>query len=171
MADHTLPSPDLPLLSRRAVIGAGGAALAGMAWMTTPGTATAADTVQTYALDPTIGGTCLAPGCTTCNACQAHGANKLFATIADAEAGRAHPGCACLVVPGISVAQTVFDELFAAGPSADRRTPAIGALLASAPGTIVAPGIVGLLPTVVTVGGVLAIGWVTAARRLADRNG
>ena len=152
--------------SRRTVIGAGGAALLGLTWATA---ADAADTVQTFSLDPTVGGTCVSPGCSVCNACLAHAANKLFATEAAALAGRAHPGCRCAVVPGMAVAQTVFDQLFTAGSVADRRTPAIGALLASAPATVEAPGLSGLVPTAVTVGGLLTIAWIAASRRVVDR--
>jgi hypothetical protein len=172
MHDDSLPLLSEPtglgraVLSRRVLIGAGGAAVASLAW---PAGASAADTVPTFSLDPTVGGTCLSPGCSVCNACLAHAANKLFATEAAAQAGRAHPGCRCVVVPGMSVAQTVFDQLFAAGLTADRRTPAIGALLASAPATVQAPGISGLVPTVITVGGVMTIAWFAISRRLDDR--
>ncbi|MCX6522181.1 MAG: hypothetical protein NTZ21_16100 [Actinobacteria bacterium] len=152
--------------SRRTVIGAGGAALLGLTWANA---AEAADTVQTFSFDPTVGGTCVSPGCSVCNACLAHAANKLFATEAAAQAGRAHPGCRCAVVPGMAVAQTVFDQLFVAGSMADRRTPAIGALLASAPATVEAPGISGLVPTAVTVGGLVTIAWIALSRRAVDR--
>ncbi len=158
---------DRPGWSRRTVIGAGGAALIGLAWA---GAADAADTVPTFSLDPTVGGTCLSPGCSVCNACLAHAANKLFASEAAALAGRAHPGCRCAVVPGMAVAQTVFDQLFAAGAVADRRTPAIGALLASAPATVEAPGISGLVPTAVTVGGLMTIAWIAVSRRAVGPN-
>jgi hypothetical protein len=149
-------------LTRRAVI-AGTAASAGGLLLTSP--VSAQSLVPTYALDPTIGGTCVAPGCSVCNACIAHGANKLFATLADAEAGRAHPGCQCTAVTGISVTQSVFDQLFTAGPSADRRWATVGALLAATPGTVVAPAIRGLVPVAATIGGVAAIGWIAARRR------
>ena len=166
---NDLPSPETTgLLTRRTILGVGGATLAGLtlAGLTTAGPAAAAATVQTYSLDPTIGGTCASPGCSVCNACTSHAANKLFATVVDAEAGRAHPGCRCTVVPGISVAQIVFDELFANGATADRRTPAIGALLASAPASVVASGLSGWLPAAVAVGGVVTIGVIAARRRL-----
>ncbi len=166
--DRTEPTDiDRSRWSRRTLIGAGGAALLGLAWT---GTADAADTVQTYSLDPTVGGACLAPGCSVCNACLAHAANKLFATEAAALAGRAHPGCRCAVVPGMAVAQTVFDQLFAAASMADRRTPAIGALLASAPATVEAPGISGLVPTAVTVGGLMTIAWIAISKRVVGPN-
>ncbi|MEZ5247968.1 MAG: hypothetical protein R2713_01745 [Ilumatobacteraceae bacterium] len=87
-------------LTRRALLAAASATTGGLLLA---GHVAADDMVVTYALDPTIGGTCLAPSCSTCNACQAHGANKLFASAAAAEAGRAHPNCLCTVVPGISV--------------------------------------------------------------------
>ena len=165
-----LPADSGPTLSRRLLLGAGGATLVGLAWPGTAGTAGAADTVQTFSLDPTVGGTCVSPGCSVCNACLAHAANKLFATEAAAQAGRAHPGCRCAVVPGMAVAQTVFDQLFVAGSVADRRTPAIGALLASAPATVEAPGISGLVPTAVTVGGLMTIAWIAVSRRAVGPN-
>jgi hypothetical protein len=99
-----------------------------------------------------------------CNACLSHAANKLFATLADAEAGRAHPNCRCVAVAGMSISQSQFDQLFVAGPVADRRTPSTGALLASPPATVSAPGISGLVPTVVTIGGVATIVWAAARR-------
>lgn len=157
--DHAAPAISL---TRRAVVAGAAASVGGL--LLAPAV-DAAGNVPTYALDPTIGGTCVSPGCSVCNACLAHGANKLFATLAAAEAGRAHPGCRCTAVTGISVTQTVFDQLFAAGTVADRRTPSIGALLASAPATVTAPGIGGLVPTIVTVGGLATIGWVAARRR------
>lgn len=160
------PTTGGPTMSRRLLLGAGGATLAGLAWAST---VDAVDTVPTFSLDPTVGGTCLSPGCSVCNACLAHAANKLFATEAAALAGRAHPGCRCAVVPGMAVAQTVFDQLFVAGAVADRRTPAIGALLASAPATVEAPGISGLVPTAVTVGGLMTIAWIAVSKRLVDR--
>ncbi len=124
----------------------------------------AAGLVPTFVLDPTIGGSCLSPGCSVCNACLNHASNKLFATLADAEAGRAHPNCRCVAVAGMSVSQFQFDQLFAAGPVADRRAPATGAVLASPPATVSAPGISGLVPTVVTLGGVATIVWIAARR-------
>lgn len=157
--DHTTPPH---ALTRRGVIAGATASVGGLLLSST---AEAQTLVPTYRLDPTIGGTCVAPGCSVCNACLAHGANKLFASVADAEAGRAHPGCRCTAVTGISVTQSVFDQLFAAGPSADRRWASIGALLATPPGTVVAPAIGGVVPAVVTLGGLAAIGWVAARRR------
>jgi hypothetical protein len=165
--DATTPTRSADVtMTRRALLAAGGGALAGMAvgGVLIGDIAVAADTVQTYALDPTIGGTCLAPGCSVCNACLAHAANKIFETIAAAEASRAHPGCLCTVVPGLTVAQTIADQLFTAGPVVDRRWAAVGALLGSAPASVVAPGISGVLPAAITVGGVLTIGLVAARR-------
>ncbi len=161
MDDRTLA----PLSRRTALVG--GLAVAGGLLVT--GRADAADTVPTYALDPTQGGTCLSPGCSTCHACLSHAANKLFASAADADAGRAHPGCRCTVVAGVSVAQSVFDQLFAAAASADRRTVAVGSLLATPVGNVVAPGISGLVPTAITVGGLATIGWVAARRHQLGR--
>lgn len=155
-------------LTRRTALAAAAASASGLVLA---GRADAADLVTTWSLDPTIGGTCLSPGCSVCNACLAHGANKLFASQADAEAGRAHPGCRCTAVTGISVTQTVFDQLFSLAASADRRTPSIAALLATPPGTVVAPGIGGLLPTAVTVGGLATIGWIAARRRTMSSPG
>ncbi|MCB1000154.1 MAG: hypothetical protein KDB40_12735 [Acidimicrobiales bacterium] len=148
-------------LTRRALLAAASATTGGLLLA---GHVAADDMVVTYALDPTIGGTCLAPSCSTCNACQAHGANKLFASAAAAEAGRAHPNCLCTVVPGISVPQAVFDQLFLASASADRRTPAVFSLLQAAQSPVSAPGIGGWLPGGVLLGGLASIAWVAHRR-------
>ena len=148
-------------LTRRALLAAMSATTGGLLLADH---AAADDMVVTYALDPTLVGTCLAPSCSTCNACQAHGANKLFASAAAAEAGRAHLHCLCTVVPGISVPQAIFDQLFQHGASADRRTPAVFSLLQAAQSPVSAPAFGGWLPSGVLVGGLASLAWVAHRR-------
>jgi hypothetical protein len=50
--------------------------------------------------------------CHACSACHAHAANKLFATRAAAEHGRAHPGCKCKVVRGGTFGLKLWADLF-----------------------------------------------------------
>ena len=69
--------------------------------------------------------------CRGCYACVKHYQNKLFASAADAEAGRAHPGCNCLVEAAFTVDPGTYTQLFPAGTAAvDRRTPGVNELLA-----------------------------------------
>jgi hypothetical protein len=70
--------------------------------------------------------------CSGCYACVNHAHNKVFATAAAADEGRAHARCRCLVAPLRTVDPATYDLLFAAGPSVDRRTPGIDAILARA---------------------------------------
>lgn len=69
-------------------------------------------------------------GCGGCYACVRHARNKVFATAAAADAGRAHARCKCVVLPFETVDAATFQQLFAASASADRRTPGINDLLA-----------------------------------------
>jgi hypothetical protein len=108
------------------MIGSGAAALATV--VLGPGGAAAADTLPTWALDPTPLDSCKA-GCGSCAACIHHGANKLFNTEAAADAGRAHPGCNCRIVSGQPLTTTVFQQMFASSPMADRRGVATARLL------------------------------------------
>jgi hypothetical protein len=65
-----------------------------------------------------------------CSACHKHAANKVFASMADANAGRAHSGCRCVAVE-ITIAPTAYRRCFASRRRAvDRRDGAIGAILA-----------------------------------------
>jgi hypothetical protein len=68
--------------------------------------------------------------CGGCYACIRHAHNKVFATAAAADSGRAHPHCKCVVIPLGVVSPAVYDALFASARSVDRRTPGIDALLA-----------------------------------------
>jgi hypothetical protein len=67
-----------------------------------------------YVLDPRPGGTrpdgC--GSCASCNACIKHGANKLFASEAAADANRAHPNCNCEIRPAGELPTAVFTALF-----------------------------------------------------------
>ncbi len=85
--------------------------------------AQAAQTVQVWGLDPSWGDP-MACGCSACAACLAHASNKLFASAASADSGRAHPYCKCLVVPLARLDADVYDSLFLDGggrESVDRR--------------------------------------------------
>jgi hypothetical protein len=68
--------------------------------------------------------------CGGCYACAAHYRNKLFASAAAADAGRAHPRCKCLVQEALTVDPGTYDQLFVLGGSVDRRTPGVNELLA-----------------------------------------
>jgi hypothetical protein len=50
--------------------------------------------------------------CASCNACTKHGANKLFASEAAADANRAHPNCDCAIRPAGELPTAVFTALF-----------------------------------------------------------
>jgi hypothetical protein len=71
-----------------------------------------------------------APDCGGCYACVNHARNKVFATAAAADAGRAHAQCRCKVASLYTIDDLVYDKLFAHRRSVDRRTPGINALLA-----------------------------------------
>src|ERR1700760_4270139 len=47
-----------------------------------------------------------------CKACHKHAANRLFATHAAADKGRAHPGCKCTIVRSSAVDPVQWKELF-----------------------------------------------------------
>ena len=86
--------------------------------------AQAAETVQVWGLDPNWGGDPAACGCSACASCLAHASNKLFASAASADSGRAHPYCKCLVVPLARLDVDVYNSLFLNGggrESVDRR--------------------------------------------------
>jgi len=95
------------------------------------GVALAGDLTNTFFLDPehSVGKAgCPLPHqgsrlCHGCVACHSHAENKLFASIAAAESGRAHLGCKCLI-RSEQVTQQDFDALFGAAVervSFDRR--------------------------------------------------
>jgi IPT/TIG domain len=69
-----------------------------------------------------------------CHACLAHAANKVFATEADADAGRAHAGCLCEPA-SFALRTTIYDALFSTPgvTEVDRRDPYVADLLG--PGT------------------------------------
>jgi hypothetical protein len=67
--------------------------------------------------------------CGGCYACVNHAHNKVFATAAAANTGRAHNHCKCKVVTLFAVDDAIYEQLFKAGTSADRRTPGINKLL------------------------------------------
>jgi hypothetical protein len=98
--------------------------------------AAAAEPTQAWGLDPNWGGDPSACGCRGCASCRSHAANKLFASAAAADSGRAHPFCRCLVVPLVRIEERVYNALFVDGgarPSVDRRYQWVQAVLAQGP--------------------------------------
>jgi hypothetical protein len=77
--------------------------------------------------------------CGGCYACVNHARNKVFATVAAADAGRAHPRCKCVVAALFAVDPATYNQLFRNGPSVDRRTPGINELLSRSTTPPVAP--------------------------------
>ncbi len=112
--------------------------MGGLAFGLVPRAFGAPGDVPVYGLDPEWGAsdpTCTGT-CSACSACRCHAANKIFATAADADAGRAHPACKCLVVQLATIAPALYDALFVTGgsvPSVDRRSSETAATLAGAP--------------------------------------
>jgi hypothetical protein len=89
-----------------------------------------------WGLDPNWGGNPATCGCSACASCLAHAANKLFASAASADAGRAHPYCKCLVVPLARLDVDVYRSLFVNGggrESVDRRYQWVQAIFTHAP--------------------------------------
>ncbi len=124
----TLSTP----LSRRRLLVAG--LTAGTAAVVGASAAAAAPPVAVWGLDPDGGHQ--GCGCSACSACQAHALNKIFASAADANGGRAHPHCRCAVTQLALVESYVHDALFVQGgqrASVDRRQQWVQAALASAP--------------------------------------
>ncbi len=104
--------------------------------------ATASVSVQVWGLDPAWGGDPQACGCGGCTACHSHATNKLFASVSDAGANRAHVFCKCLVVPLALVDESIYNALFLEGgprASVDRRSPWVRDLLAQGPPVPVPP--------------------------------
>ena len=117
-------------LSRRRFLALGLAAAGAAAGGVAP-RAWASSTEQLWGLDPSWGGAgCLCGGCA---ACRAHAENRLFASAAAADAGRAHPFCKCLVVPVETVDRSVYAQLFVAAggrEAVDRRHQWVRSVLA-----------------------------------------
>jgi hypothetical protein len=115
--------------------------------------------------------------CGGCYACVNHSRNKLFATAAAADAGRAHPGCKCLVEAECAIDSATYDQLFAAGPSVDRRTPGVNELVdcsvptvsptGTSSGTLALTGLPAV-PLAVVGAGAVAVGAVLL-RRQSDK--
>ena len=96
-------------LSRRVFLQAAAATCAAGALVACGGGGSSGD-----ALDPTRMYRLSARGKRASNAAKANAANKLFATQAAAEAGRAHPGDRSVVVP-LDVSPATWDQLFLGG--------------------------------------------------------
>lgn len=95
-----------------------------------PGMSRATTTTSLYFLDPEHGAgdpECTIPhagsrACHGCNSCHSHAANKLFASFVEADMGRAHIGCKCLIneetssdaqflaLFGVAAQRPVFDK-------------------------------------------------------------
>ncbi len=134
------PSPPTKPIGRRLFLGAVGTAAAG-ATLGGPGLGWAAAAPAPagitvwrlnadwgYPVGPKSRSRC------RCRACHLHAANKLYATEAEAVAGRIHPCCICQTEAFTVAVDT--DDLFAdvaADGSVDRRNPAVAAVLAAAP--------------------------------------
>jgi hypothetical protein len=88
-------------ISRRAVLVRGATLLTGLYFV---GSAEAATAGVSYRLKP-------GPQC-SCKACHHHAANRLFATRAAADHGRAHPGCKCTIVRSRAVSPIQWQALF-----------------------------------------------------------
>lgn len=88
-------------ISRRAVLVRGATMLTGLYFV---GSAEAATAGGSYRLK--TGAQC------SCKACHHHAANRLFATHAAADRGRAHPGCQCTIVRSRAVSRIQWQALF-----------------------------------------------------------
>jgi hypothetical protein len=89
------------LISRRVALVRGVAMVAGAHKATSPQTAAPGVSYRLKA----------GPHC-SCKACHSHAANRLFATHAAADQGRAHPGCNCKVVRSSVVDPVQWKALF-----------------------------------------------------------
>jgi hypothetical protein len=65
-----------------------------------------------------------------CAACRAHSENKIYATSAAATIGRAHRNCLCIPIQ-YPMAADAYAAIFATADQADRRDPAVQAVLAT----------------------------------------
>ena len=118
-------------LTRRRLVSSGLLAMGTVALIGVP-TAKAASAVSVWGLDPDGGHE--GCGCSACAACRVHALNKIFASPADADSGRAHPHCKCAVTQLSSVEAHVHEALFVSGVrrnSVDRRWQWVQAALAS----------------------------------------
>lgn len=88
-------------ISRRAVLARGATMLTGLYFVESADAATAG---VSYRLKT-------GPQC-SCKACHHHAANRLFATRAAADHGRAHPGCRCTIVRSRAVTAAQWRALF-----------------------------------------------------------
>jgi hypothetical protein len=88
-------------ISRRAVLVRGATMLTGLYFV---GSADAATAGVSYRLKT-------GPQC-SCKACHHHAANRLFATRAAADHGRAHPGCRCTIVRSRTVSPAQWQAVF-----------------------------------------------------------
>jgi hypothetical protein len=119
---------DRRTLNRKRFLGSGLVAAAGSlgGYAATAG---AAESIQVWGLDPSA-------EAEACSSCIAHAANKLFASAAAADLGRAHTYCKCSVVPLVQLDKHVYDSLFTNGggrDSVDRRYQWVQAIFAQAP--------------------------------------
>jgi len=168
MVTTPIHSPDCPgamddhSLSRRAFFGRAAMATAaagiGVALVASP--AAAADTVDTFALDPVGGGSSCRGGtgrgtCAACGACNKHAENKIFRSKEAADTFRAHKGCRCQIVAGAVIEASVADAVFAKGDVADKRDPETGGLLSPGSGVTV-PVTAATLPVIAVGGGAIA---------------
>ena len=93
----------------------------------------ASEPLQVWGLDPASGGDPATCGCSACASCIAHAANKLFASAAAADGGRAHLHCKCLVVSLGQIDPGIYNALFVEGgrrDSVDLRYQWVQAVLA-----------------------------------------
>lgn len=63
--------------------------------------------------------------CASCRACRLHGANKLFASEAAADANRAHPNCDCAIRLAGELPTAVWTALFGHSKGGPTRTGAV----------------------------------------------
>jgi hypothetical protein len=89
------------LITRRVALVRGVAMIAGTHKATSPQVATPGVSYKLKA----------GPHC-NCKACHKHAANRLFATHAAADKGRAHPGCKCTIVRSSALDPIQWKELF-----------------------------------------------------------
>ena len=126
-------------VSRRNLLGAGLFA-AGSAFLIRTPVLGAAPITTAWGLDPD--GARDGCDCRACAACRAHAHYKLFASAADADAGRAHLYCRCQVVSLGALDLETYTTLFLQGggrPSVDKRNQWVQAALAASPSPPPAP--------------------------------
>jgi hypothetical protein len=74
------------------------------------GTLAARRRLPVFVLDPNGGKHC--GSCSSCRACQSHGANKLFASRVAADTHRAHPNCNCAIREAGELPTALWFSLF-----------------------------------------------------------